>query len=325
MIQLHGRSIATLAVAFALASTGTVRADDAEKFKAAIAKLSERYDDSAGDRLAAAIKLCQERIAAHDDDVATRNMLVRYHMAGEDLETAAKEADAAIAKSTKDTDAGKSARALRFLVGYMDLQAKARVETDKEKQKAVVEKLKPALQELEKVVTEATGSKEANGKLFSHETQAMNEAKVLGQLGKAPKPFGKKDTNGDEMDWKTYEGKVVLLDFWATWCGPCVKEMPNVLSVYEKLHDKGFEVIGVSLDKERKALDEYVKKNNVPWRQYFDGKFWQNEIAVAWGVQGIPATYLVDHKGKIRYVGARGPALEKAVTELLERAEKDKK
>ena len=129
--------------------------------------------------------------------------------------------------------------------------------------------------------------------------------------------FAVKDTNGKPLSLAAYKGKVVLIDFWATWCGPCVKELPNVLDAYEKHHAGGFEIIGISLDSDRAKLDTFVKEKNMPWVQFFDGKGWQNELAQKYGINSIPATYLIDGEGKIIASGLRGDKLEAAVAAAL--------
>ncbi len=92
-------------------------------------------------------------------------------------------------------------------------------------------------------------------------------------------------------------GKVILIDFWATWCPPCRAEVPDVVSTYKRLHDKGFEIVGISLDQEKDALVKYVAVNGMTWPQYFDGKGWQNEISSSFGIQSIPTMWLVNKKG----------------------------
>jgi thiol-disulfide isomerase/thioredoxin len=109
----------------------------------------------------------------------------------------------------------------------------------------------------------------------------------------------------------------VLVDFWATWCGPCVGELPNVLKTYEKHHADGFDIIGISLDQDKAKLTSFTKEKNMTWRQYFDGQVWQNKLAVKYGVNSIPATYLLDGEGKIIAKDLRGEALEEAVTRAL--------
>lgn len=131
--------------------------------------------------------------------------------------------------------------------------------------------------------------------------------------------FEEKDIDGKAMSISKLKGKVVLVDFWATWCGPCVMELPNVSKAYEKHHDQGFEVLGISLDQEEQRVKSFIKQKNMPWQQYFDGKFWQNKLAVKYGVQGIPATFLLDGEGKIIGRNLRGEALEQAVAKALEK------
>ncbi|MBX7207122.1 MAG: TlpA family protein disulfide reductase [Verrucomicrobiaceae bacterium] len=121
---------------------------------------------------------------------------------------------------------------------------------------------------------------------------------------------------GGKVDLETLKGKVVLIDFWATWCGPCVKEVPNVVAAYEKLHDKGFEIVGISLDQNKAALTKFVKDNKMTWPQYFDGKGWENEISTRFGIHAIPAMWLVDKEGKLVSTNARGN-LEAEVEKLL--------
>ena len=125
------------------------------------------------------------------------------------------------------------------------------------------------------------------------------------------------DINNNEVDLAAMKGKVVLVDFWATWCRPCVGEMPNVIAAYEKHHDAGFEVIGISLDQDKSALENFIKQNKMPWPQYFDGKGWENELADKYGIKGIPATFLIGKDGKIAATNLRDQDLENKLVELL--------
>ncbi len=129
--------------------------------------------------------------------------------------------------------------------------------------------------------------------------------------------FSEKDTAGKPLSIANYKGKVVLLDFWATWCGPCVQELPNVIKTYDAYHKKGFEIIGISLDKDRQKLASFTKEKNMAWPQYFDGLAWQNKLAVKYGVSSIPATYLLDGQGTIIGKDLRGEDLEQAVAKAL--------
>lgn len=129
------------------------------------------------------------------------------------------------------------------------------------------------------------------------------------------------DLTGTEIDLSKMHDKVILVDFWATWCGPCVAEMPNVTAAYEAYHAKGFEVVGISLDDDKAAVEAFTKENKMPWPQYFDGKGWENEISQRFGITSIPATFLVGKGGKIVASNLRGPDLEKAIEKALSAAE----
>ena len=122
---------------------------------------------------------------------------------------------------------------------------------------------------------------------------------------------------GTPLSLSSLRGKIVLIDFWASWCGPCRKENPNVVRVYQKFKDKGFDIIGVSLDKEKSLWVKAIADDQLTWHHVSDLKFWQNEAAVKYGVQSIPCAILIDKEGKIIAKNLRGDELEKKLAELL--------
>jgi len=132
--------------------------------------------------------------------------------------------------------------------------------------------------------------------------------------------FTAKDLAGTSHSLESYAGKVLLVDFWATWCSPCREELPNVKHVYGQYKDQGFEILGVSLDRERTALESFVKEQGIEWPQVFEGA---QVLAEQYAVSAIPRMLLLDRQGVIRYVDPRGPALEKAVAELIGGEKKD--
>ena len=147
---------------------------------------------------------------------------------------------------------------------------------------------------------------------------AQTNTAPAGAGGGPPKPLELKFT---AVDWQPFDlakwrGKVVLVDFWATWCGPCRRAVPMIVGVYQKLHAKGFEIVGISLDQNREQLLKYASENGMTWPQYFDGKVWQNAISSRFGIDGIPALWLLDKQGRVRTTDASDD-LESQVAKLL--------
>ena len=146
---------------------------------------------------------------------------------------------------------------------------------------------------------------------------ALDLQTKLDQLGK-PVIVKYKAIDGREVDLAGLKGKVVLVDFWATWCGPCVGEIPHVKETFEKLHGRGFEIVGISFDEDRQALEKFVQDKSMAWPQYFDGKGWGNKFGQEFGINSIPAMWLIDKKGVLRDQNARANLTEKVEKLLAE-------
>ncbi|HUH51384.1 MAG TPA: TlpA disulfide reductase family protein [Flavobacterium sp.] len=138
-------------------------------------------------------------------------------------------------------------------------------------------------------------------------------------VGQMAPDFSAPNPEGKIVSLKESLGKVTLIDFWASWCGPCRKENPNVVALYNEFHDKGFNIIGVSLDKEDKKHEwiKAIEVDKLTWTQISNLKFWQDPIAKQYNVQGIPATFLLDAEGRIVAKNLRGAELRAKVAELL--------
>ena len=149
---------------------------------------------------------------------------------------------------------------------------------------------------------------------------ADGELAALEQIGKEARalPPDTKDLDGRPLSLADLKGQVVLLDFWATWCGPCVKELPALQDAYERFHAKGFEIVGVSIDglNAGARVREFLAAQGVPWRTIYDPSG-RNPVQQAYGVSGIPHTVLVGRDGRVVKIGLRGKDLAKALAKLF--------
>src|ERR1041385_7203338 len=153
--------------------------------------------------------------------------------------------------------------------------------------------------------------------------QCGETGKSAYSAGQTAPAFLTKTVDGKSVNFPTdYKGRVVLLDFWATWCPPCRAELPNVVSAYQQYHSKGFDVLSVSLDQPRQGpnLLKFVQENNMTWPQIYDGKYWKADLALLYGIRSIPRPILVDgDRGLILAEGpaARGQKLNAAIEKAL--------
>lgn len=138
-------------------------------------------------------------------------------------------------------------------------------------------------------------------------------------VGAMAMDFTQNDTTGNPVKFSSYRGKYVLIDFWASWCGPCRVENPNVVKAYQTYNDKGFEVLGISLDQPG-ARDKWLKAiydDNLTWTHVSDLQYWKNAVAQQYGIRAIPQNFLVDPQGKIIAKNLRGEALQEKLQELF--------
>ncbi|MFC2102502.1 redoxin domain-containing protein [Bacteroidota bacterium] len=137
------------------------------------------------------------------------------------------------------------------------------------------------------------------------------------EIGQPAPDFTQADTTGNPLTLSSLKGNVLLIDFWASWCGPCRAENPNVVAAWEKYHDKGFDILGVSLDKNRDKWLEAIKADDLTWYQVSDLKYWDNEASNLYGVRSIPSNVLLDQDGIIIARNLRGEDLLNKLEELF--------
>ncbi len=174
--------------------------------------------------------------------------------------------------------------------------------------------------ELHKAVITALHEKYPEHPIVKERWKIMNSPANKTAIGAMAPELAFKDPDGNVRKLSDLKGKIVLIDFWASWCGPCRRENPNVRNIYAKYHDQGFEIYSVSLDRDAANWKKAIADDGLVWPNHVsDLKQWQSEGAAIYGVRSIPSTFLLDREGRIVAKDLRGSALENAVKELIAR------
>jgi peroxiredoxin len=152
---------------------------------------------------------------------------------------------------------------------------------------------------------------------YGRKLNEMVQHALATDLGQLAPDFSVPDPDGKPVQLSSFKGKYVLLDFWASWCGPCRRENPAVVKAYQRFHDKGFDIFSVSIDESRDEWLAAVKKDGLTWTQASDLKGWETPATTSYGIQGIPMNFLLDKEGKIIGKDLRDESLIKKLQEIF--------